>query len=110
MNTEEVRLWAAVLATAVNDSMGQIVGAGSHTDRSLIRREAVDWIMSADKTPGSFLWIADVIGYDASYARGRIRRYASTRQAKPRCFRAGTSVNKRASRVHTRPLELQAGY
>lgn len=77
------KLWAAVLHTALVDlhvphAMRVYEPKRETTTKHLSRKEsAQEWIASDDFTPGSFLWVCEVLNMDAEPLRLGIKRMTS---------------------------------
>ena len=77
------KLWAAVLHTALVDlhapaAMRVYEPKRETTVKNLSRKEtALEWIACDDFTPGSFLWVCEVLGMDAAPLRDGIKRMTS---------------------------------
>ena len=82
----EIKLWGAVLRQAVEDIQCsgpsfEIVMNGinlrGRTDSTRIRRNknnAAAWFRSSSDDVGSFLWICDLLGFDADFVRSELKR------------------------------------
>ena len=66
--TDESRLWFAVLIQVGEDLAGPVPPASS--PRFEYRQDAAEWLESSDNSVGSFLWTCDMLGFDVSLHRG----------------------------------------
>lgn len=84
------RLWAAVIAQAVQDACGIIESqVGGRTERRRVRDAAMRWLFSASETgTGSLSWICDHTGLNIECVRRFAREKVNERKL-PAVFRQG---------------------
>ena len=67
----ELNLWCHVLQQAIWDVAG-IKAKLPQKEIPRLRRSARAWFLSAEETPGSFLWICHTLSLDAGAVRKRV--------------------------------------
>jgi hypothetical protein len=67
----ELSLWCHVLQQAIWDVAG-IKAKLPQKEIPRLRRSARAWFLSAEETPGSFLWICHTLSLDAGAVRKRV--------------------------------------
>jgi len=68
--TPYLALWTAVVETALNDLRAILPGKSTQE-----QREAIAWVLSGAKHPGSFEWACDTLGVGCGI-RHELRRMA----------------------------------
>lgn len=70
-------LWASVFHRGILDAAIQLrdYTRWNENERNGARpaTDALDWMADTRKSPGSFLWLCDLFGYDPDQARSNIR-------------------------------------
>lgn len=101
MNNEFIKaykaLWASVLLIAIRDARRYMRRKAKKTKASKKRLtdydgiDAVEWIGSNRKTPGSFIWVCSVLEHDPEWVRFSIER---ARMAPPKVMAALDDFDK----------------